>query len=42
VEELHLKTELIQAAEAIVDSDKFMSYLHQKAIVAIDRFFVSL
>ena len=41
VEELHLRSELTQAAEAIVDSDKFAVYLNQKAVIAIDRFFVS-
>lgn len=39
VEELHLRSELTQAAEAIVDSDRFAVYLNQKAVIAIDRFF---
>jgi hypothetical protein len=40
VDEFELKSELRQAAEAIVDSDKFSIYLNQKSIFAIDKFLV--
>jgi len=38
VDEFELKSELKQAAEAIVDSEKFSLYLNQKSIVALDKF----
>jgi hypothetical protein len=41
VDEVDLDKTLKEAAEAIVDSDRFAAFLREKSVVAIDKFLVS-
>jgi hypothetical protein len=42
VDEVDLDKTLKEAAEAIVDSDRFAVFLREKSVVAIDKFLVSV